>query len=98
VGEAIHLTFGENYGHYRFHVRQLKTFDSHQVVPVCAAKKAPVKLATIPSKAMKIARATLFPAKPVVETSRLRQQTAREVVGDEGRPPGPVGRRNTAGS
>jgi hypothetical protein len=98
VGEAIHLTHGQDYGHYRFHVRQLKTFDSHQVVPIGAAEKAPVKLATIPSKAMKIARATLFTAKPVVEPSSLRQQAAREVVGDEGRPPGPVGRRNTTGS
>jgi hypothetical protein len=29
VGEAIHLTFGENYGHARFRVRKLRTFDSH---------------------------------------------------------------------
>ena len=67
VGEAIHLTFGENYGHAQFHVRRLKTFDSHQMAPIGAAEKKPVKLATVTSKAMKIAQATLFPVKPVVE-------------------------------
>ena len=69
VGEAIHLTFGENYGHARFHVRRLRTYDSHQVAPLGEDEKKPVKLATITSKALKIARATLFPAKPVVEPS-----------------------------
>jgi hypothetical protein len=69
VGEAIHLTFGENYGHARFHVRRLKTFDSHQVATIGAAEKNPVKLATVSSKALKIAQAILFPAKPVVEPS-----------------------------
>jgi hypothetical protein len=68
-GEAIHLTFGENYGYAQFHVRQLRSYDSHQVPPIGAAEKKPVKLATVSSKALKIARATLFPAKPVVEPS-----------------------------
>jgi hypothetical protein len=68
-GEAIHLTFGENYGHAQFHVRQLRSYDSHQVPPIGAAEKKPVKLATVSSKALKIAQAILFPAKPVVETS-----------------------------
>jgi hypothetical protein len=69
VGEAIHLTFGENYGHARFRVRKLKTYDSHQLAPIGAAEKKLVKLATINSKALKIAHAILFPAKPVVEPS-----------------------------
>jgi hypothetical protein len=66
-GEAIHLTFGENYGHAQFRVRRLRSYDSHQVLPIGAAERKQVKLATVTSKAMKIAQATLFPAKPVVE-------------------------------
>jgi hypothetical protein len=69
VGEAIHLTFGENYGHARFRVRKLRTFDSHQVATIGAAEKKPVKVATITSKVLKIARATLFPPKAGVEPS-----------------------------
>jgi len=68
-GEAIHLTHGRDYGHARFRVRRLKTFNSHQMAPIGAAEKKPVKLATITSKVLKIARATLFPTKPVVEPS-----------------------------
>jgi hypothetical protein len=42
---------------------------SHQVATIGAAEKKPVKLATITSKVLKIARATLFPPKAGVEPS-----------------------------
>jgi hypothetical protein len=70
VGEAIHLTHGRDYGYARFRVRKLKTYDSHQMAPIGSAEKKPFKLATITSKARKIAQAILFPSKPVVEPSQ----------------------------
>jgi hypothetical protein len=69
VGEAIHLTYGKDYGHAQFRVRKLKTFDAREAASIGVADKKPVKLATVTSKALKIAQAILFPAKPVAETS-----------------------------
>jgi hypothetical protein len=75
-GEAIHLTHGKKYGHVRFRVRRLRTYDSHQLPPIGTAERKPDKLATITSKTMKIARATLFPAKPTVAGPSTRPGSA----------------------
>jgi hypothetical protein len=60
LGEAIHITFGEEHGQSRFFVRRLRTFDSHQYVPIGATETS-VKLASVAAKTRKRARAILFP-------------------------------------